>query len=389
MKRLIFISLLALAFFSCNQDKSRMDYELTPVSKRIEIPIDDNTKLFTRAMHHFVDTTGVEYLTIENSENTDDYNYINFYRLDSCKLAYKIKIAKEGANGIPRFMGHGILDLNNIFVSAFGTSFIYQIDKEGNIKKRYDYRTTEEENPTTSTDFNTLIYKPLIIKDHKIYCMQYPMPPNCNKEQLTQTPLTITIDTLTQKVETQKLCYPALWSRGNGMGLNPHCSRIYDGKQFIYAFRMSHDIIVTKDHIESKHIRAKSQYIDELQTEGFSNKLSFEEFNKLASEQATYGNIVYDKYRDVYYRFAYPECEVNSTSFEYIFCRKEFSIIILDNEFNIIGETLFPAGKYAPGLFFVNQDGLYLSLNNTENPEIGDDELVFQCLELRNTKANK
>ena len=117
--------------------------------------------------------------------------------------------------------------------------------------------------------------------------------------------------------------------------------------------------------------------------------MSFEEFNKLASEQATYGNIVYDKYRDVYYRFAYPECEVNSTSFEYIFCRKEFSIIILDNEFNIIGETLFPAGKYAPGLFFVNQDGLYLSLNNTENPEIGDDELVFQCLELRNTKVNK
>ena len=110
---------------------------------------------------------------------------------------------------------------------------------------------------TTPTDFNSLIYKPLIIQDNKLFCMQYPMPPNCTGEQLKQTPLTVIIDTLTQKVETSQLCYPELWSKGNGMGVNPHCSRIFDGERFIYAFRMSHDLLVTKDHIHSEIIPTK------------------------------------------------------------------------------------------------------------------------------------
>lgn len=65
---------------------------------------------------------------------------------------------------------------------------------------------------------------------------------------------------------------------------------------------------------------------------------------------------------------------------EYIFCRKEFSIMILDENFNVLGETLFPAGKYIPALFFVNEKGLFLSVNNTSNPQMTDDKLVFQCL---------
>ena len=84
-----------------NVTEPATEYELKPTAKQIHIPIDDDTKLFTRAMHHFTDVNGTEYLTIENTETADDYYYINFYRLDSCKLSHKVKIAKEGPNGIP------------------------------------------------------------------------------------------------------------------------------------------------------------------------------------------------------------------------------------------------------------------------------------------------
>lgn len=332
-------------------------------------------------MHHFIEN-GIEYITIENSDNIGDYNTINFYRLDTKRLSHKIKIAKEGDNGIPRFSGHGVCDLDNVFLSGFGTSILYQINKNGEIKKKYNYSVTDKQEYTTDNDFNSLVYKPLTIVNSKIYQMQYPTPSNANREELINTSLTLTIDTLTNKTTKLPLTYPALWKEGKGMGLNPHCSRIYDGKQFIYAFRMNENIIITKDHIKSKSIPIKSKYINELNTEGFSKDLSFKDFEIKADEQAVYGNIIYDKYRNVYYRFAYPECKLNKTYFEYIFCRKEFSIIIIDENFNIIGETLFPADKYAPGLFFVNKDGLYISENNVENINTSDDELVFRCFSI-------
>lgn len=370
-----------------NVTEPATEYELKPTAEQIHIPIDDDTKLFTRAMHHFTDVNGTEYLTIENTETADDYYYINFYRLDSCKLSHKVKIAKEGPNGIPNMMGHGILDLNHIFIHAFSTPEVYEIDRNGIILNRFSYPTAQNGKMTTPTDFNSLIYKPLIIQDNKLFCMQYPMPPNCTGEQLKQTPLTVIIDTLTQKVETSQLCYPELWSKGDGMGVNPHCSRIFDGERFIYAFRMSHDLLVTKDHIHSEIIPTKSKYIEELQTEGFSRDLEFDTFQKLASEQASYGNILYDKYRKVYYRFVYPKCSIETMNPEYIFCRKEFSIMVLDKNFKILGETLFPAGKYVPALFFINENGLYLSTNNTDNPEMTDDELSFQCFNFQNNNT--
>lgn len=383
--KLHFVILICILFLCSCKEKSKNGYiyKITETNKRIEIPIDSETNIYTRAMHHFIDDS-IEYITIENSETIGDYNTINFYRLDTKRLSHKVKIAKEGDNAIPRFSGHGICNLDNIFISGFGTSILYQINRDGKIKKKYNYSVTDKQEYTTDNDFNSLVYKPLVIVEGKIYQMQYPTPANANKKQLINTSLSLTIDTLTNKTTKLPLTYPALWKEGSGIGLNPHCSRIYDGKQFIYAFRMNENIIVTKDHINSKTIPIKSKYIDKLNVEGFSKDLSFKDFEKKVDEQAVYGNIIYDKYRNVYYRFAYPECNIDKTYFEYIFCRKEFSIIVIDENLNIIGETLFPAKKYAPGLFFVNKDGLYISENNVENSNTSDDKLIFRCFSITN-----
>lgn len=387
--RLHFTILICILFLCSCQKKSKNKYiyNIIETEKRIEIPIDSETNIYTRAMHHFIDN-GIEYISIENSDNIKDYNTINFYRLDTKSLSHKIKIAKEGDNGVPRFSGHGVCNLDNIFLSGFGTSILYQINRNGKIKKKYNYSVTSKQEYTTDNDFNSLVYKPLIILGNKVYLMQYPVPPNANEKQLLNTSLSLEIDTLTNETIKLPLTYPALWKEGKGMGLNPHCSRIYDGKQFVYAFRMNDNIITTTDHITSKTYPIKSKYISKLNTEGFSKNLSFKDFEKRVDEQAVYGNIIYDKYRNVYYRFAYPECKIDKTYYEYIFCRKEFSIIIIDENFNIIGETLFPAKKYAPGLFFVNKDGLYISENNVENSNTSEDKLIFRCFSIIKNKEN-
>ena len=63
--------------------------------------------------------------------------------------------------------------------------------------------------------------------------------------------------------------------------------------------------------------------------------------------------------------------------------RKRFSIMILDNKLNVVGETFFPAYTYNPNLSFILEDGLYVSLSHIKNPDYSDDILRFQKLELK------
>lgn len=63
--------------------------------------------------------------------------------------------------------------------------------------------------------------------------------------------------------------------------------------------------------------------------------------------------------------------------------RKVFSIIILDNQFNIIGETLFPEYTYNSNLIFIREDGIYISNSHFMNPTFNDDVLSFHKFELK------
>ena len=59
------------------------------------------------------------------------------------------------------------------------------------------------------------------------------------------------------------------------------------------------------------------------------------------------------------------------------------NILILDEQYQLIGETKFPAYQYAYHYYFIGKEGLYVSLNNPDNPLFSEDELIFQCFRLK------
>ena len=98
---------------------------------------------------------------------------------------------------------------------------------------------------------------------------------------------------------------------------------------------------------------------------------------------------MYDTYRDVYYRFAEMACEVGPGEYPLDDPKaREFSVIVFDKDFNIIGETKFPGNKYFYKMSFVGRDGLYISENNLANPEFDENKLVFACFKLEDIKGN-
>lgn len=161
----------------------------------------------------------------------------------------------------------------------------------------------------------------------------------------------------------------------------------YDGNRFIYSFDADEDLYLTSSaHEKVEKKKAKSKYIDAV-TVFRSNDDDFQRMIKAQCEHASYGKILYDKYRDVYYRFAYSSGAIDDYSGDYLDLfrsgRKSFSIMILDNELNIVGETSFPAYTYNSNLTFIVEDGLYISLSHIKNPDYSDDILRFQKLELK------
>ena len=68
---------------------------------------------------------------------------------------------------------------------------------------------------------------------------------------------------------------------------------------------------------------------------------------------------------------------------------KEFSVIVLNADFEIIGETRFPGKKYFYKMSFVGKEGLYISENNLENPQFDENKLVFTRFKIKNASPNK
>ena len=102
-------------------------------------------------------------------------------------------------------------------------------------------------------------------------------------------------------------------------------------------------------------------------------------------EVARYGDIVYDPYREVYYRFAYHYSELDSKKNwrgNAVFGRKKFSVIILTKDFEIIGETLFPEAVYNSYVFFVHKEGLYISRDYQINYDQSEDYMTFELFSL-------
>lgn len=102
--------------------------------------------------------------------------------------------------------------------------------------------------------------------------------------------------------------------------------------------------------------------------------------------QPCYLGLIYDKYRDIFYRIAKvtKEQDINvlkKNSQFYAFRPMQFSILVLDNQLNLLSETLLPPDKYLHMNCFVLKEGLAISKMHPANSELSEDHLEFDVFE--------
>ena len=153
----------------------------------------------------------------------------------------------------------------------------------------------------------------------------------------------------------------------------------------MYSFAYSDELMVVDSKtLDDNYKSGESRYISDIEVPVFRDS-DIRNINKKLCEYPAYDNILYDNENRVYYRIVYvpQEMEENVDMISMIRGgRKLFSIMIYDENFNVIGENLFPEYTYNPRLSFVYKGSLYISTNHVMSPDYSDDILSFQKMNL-------
>ena len=382
--KIISFWLFSLLFLvSCQNRKLDYKYQMTETDDSLEFIISSESSMFIKAMSLFEDDDKTYLAYLNNDENI-----IYVYDIGTEELVKTIPFQTEGPDGIgPKAAGFFMYDWNHIFIPNLYVPEISIIDSCGHLSDKYSLDTLNKTFDFIPT--RSVIGTPFLLVGEHLYGIQLPNPMLGVKAK-NESPVEIRIDLKQKKAEPMSFKYPStvMGNYGNPMlGIENKFSRCFNGECLVYSFAFDDDLYITSldgKVMDSRNL--KSMYVDHVSLpERVSSDLQLAVKNMC--ELPFYGNIIFDKYRKVYYRIVYPRMKYErDENFVDMWQsgRGMFSIMILDENLNLIGETLLPEDTYRSDLMFVLADGLYISSSYYKNPMYDEDRLVFKRFLLDN-----
>lgn len=379
---IIFFVICFSLLMSCQSKKNSLSVALEGTQDTLSFSISANSSQFIKALFLFTDKEGKNYLTYQNNDEPEIY----VYDIETQKLVKTIRYSKEGPDGIgPKAGGYFMKDWNEIYLPNLYTPEISVIDSAGHKLQKIvlsDFDTAYPYIPTRSVTFNPFVYQ-----EGKLYCPQL-VNPRLGEKAIDDSPVEFVLELSKHNAEILPMRYPNTVTAKYGMpslGIETRVSRCSNEEVFVYSFSFDENLYVTDhNHKNITKVKAKSNYIDKISLPE-SVPTEFDLAVRKMCELPFYGSIIYDKYRDVYYRFVYPVADFEEPeNFADLWQsgRKGFSVMILDKQFQVIGETLFPDNEYVSTLFFINETGLFIGNNHYKSPQFNENILSFRCFKL-------
>lgn len=369
-KKISVCSVIFIALFSScnngnkviNEDRNKYESKCKLIEfKKKEFKIDDQTSYMTEYIQ-YIDKDSIDYLAFVNTNN----NSVYFYKYSNSSFLKKITFEKEGNNGVNAIQAFLDVNRDSLFVYSYTTQILNLFDNNLNVIKRYKlYEDSESEKsdiipPSPYMQTATPIRK---IGD-KIICMGF-VAGEPTRETNTNRPVCIVYDLKKDKRES-KINYPIQYSKYNWTGGFTYRMPYYDvvNKDIIVSFAASHNLIrYNIDTGKSEEFYAGSSSVNEISSypQSKGSQISRDDSWRWYMTNASYENIMYDRYRKVYYRIArLPKKDYNSTERGN---KKPIVIIILDSNLKYIGETTLPSNEnWFSCNSFVSREGLNIQV---------------------------
>lgn len=311
-------------------------------------------------------------------------HHMLFFSLDNDSLINEIYFQKKGPNKIQTITGMYFANFDSIYLFTLKRSQVIRIDFNGNIKEIIDFSDINNgKYPVAIYGIINQINNPIIKIGNDLYFATRP-PVSNEFNETNNISLGLMFNTKTKKTSLSSFKYPKVSELGDIA--NVYFSRDYDGEKWVYSFLLSHDLFIYNKNGTSYRKKAKSKYA--------ANNLKIPRKNAanpiLEALKPRYLSLIYDKWENVFYRIYLHETHTTKdmTSeelFALIDSPETFSVIILDELLNVIGETKMTKNRYNPEMFFVDKNGLHFALHE-KNPKFSPDYLQFASFKITKIK---
>ena len=380
--RVLFFILVCLWLASCSTGevqterviKIKRSYhtDLVPGTKRLTFHL--NKRIVNRSICIIPYTApdSSEYLFYLNGQGND----ICIFSIDSAKWVKTIKLLPEGPNGVGSLVrGFEVINFDRIYVTSAFIRRLFIVNSDAKVVSTVDYLKFKQDYLISDVVSRTSENMRLSFKDGDIYMPFYPPFDEGNFKSIQPENMRCVakVNPIKKEAGVLNIGFPADYWDTN---YYPPFFGFFIYKNNFYVHYLCDDrIVVSNDSRNWKTYLISSKYIDVKKVVRKQNGWCI---------NPNYFCFVPDPYRNVFYRFVvHEQSQVKDrTHMDLIQYPKKFSIIILDKDMNIIGETLFPADVYDMHGYFINKDGLYLSRSNPFNPEYDVDKLEFQLINL-------
>ena len=345
-------------------------YELT-ISKSLDFELNNSKTAYTRGVQVYP-TNDPKYLLFFHSTG----NYISIYDLKTEELANEIHFEFEGPKRVPRSINYAYThNFDSIFLFDPLPQQIYLVDSAGNNIDQFDLQLED-----MHYTFPNGTHPPYFNKG-TLFLPTYPSPmENATSSDYGLVEFDIDRKSLGTKYYLSKKYDEGFWDKHSYR--NAVFTYNEDTDAIIMSFPNDEYIYVKEAQgNKSKHFAGSS----EMKTlKPLANELYNDDGKtfRMQAEQGFYSGLKYDRWRKVYYRFAYKPI---SKFADRSTLGENASIIILDNEFEIIGESPINAKTYSFGISFITEEGLYF-FNNSKYEKEDDSQFSFDLFKLKNAK---
>ncbi len=367
--------LFLIFFLSCKPDTSKIQISHSEV-----ITMDISNSVFTNpGTIQLVESDSGNILFLFNGIKKS----LQFFEFPKGKLLHEIDVPMEGPDNLRGSTGGTLLAKDSIFFT-FSPPAIGLMNFDGKLLFKKEIEDERLNIPLLEANQK----RPLFQHQNTIFGAQphFTDHHRMNAEEIFDHPLIYSFDLDADSLRWYEVYYPPdYWQNGKRRADFSWAKR----KKKLYLAPIYHDEIQVFDMHSGEIVMRKP-----VSSPGIS---SFQVNNSLPSSTAEadlarlihdrYGTLLYDRYRDVFYRFFFPGFEPGEKlSAEDLsnlnWSRPYTGITVIDNELNVLGHHLFDSYEvYGHANHFVGKDGLYVSINNEFHPDFDESQLRYRVVQ--------
>lgn len=376
----LLISVLACSEKDGYSGKKTFDGSFTNVGQlKLEI---DSISDFNFTEFQVINEEGMELLLVMNRVNFS----FDFYDLETGEKVKRIDIVKDEKFPIRALYGFFYHNSDSIFLfDQMQLNGISLLNGNGEVITQFSPqkvdRTSPQEWMKSLVNHYSRANNMTIYEHGNLYFSDMSLNGFLNSdEDMKAFRPAVRVDLVTNEVSRiDQITVPdfyhgKVWPIGLG-----NYSRIRQGNLWIYSWSALDSLLIfDNDWNQLKSVYAKSEFAKPLKYSAVSGSPNDIEIREIVT-QTTYYSIIYDAYREVYYRFVTIGREMDDSDLvdQFPQVKNDFSIIVLDKDFNFLTEKRFPGKIHKPYNSFVGKNGLYLSRTNSFYEGLNEDEVVL------------